>query len=88
MGAPSRVIGDCPNCGNPEALTVFAPPAEGEPETFNGAHQPIIWVTPGLCKATMGANVSCGACGQDFQLRMLIVEELKLPMGFFPVEDV
>jgi hypothetical protein len=69
-------------------MTVFAHPLEGGPEIFaptetNG----IVWVSPGLCKATMGAAATCSKCGAEHQLRMLIVEELKLPMGFFPVEE-
>jgi hypothetical protein len=68
-------------------MTVFAAPSEGEAENFDSGHESIVWVTPGLCKATMGANAACSNCGAKHQLRILMVEEMQLPMGFIAVED-
>ena len=88
MGVPSRVISDCPHCGNPEALTVFAAPTYGDIENFAPeGDSTLIWVSPGFGKATMGAVASCGACGTDFQFRMIMVEQLKLPMKFIEIGD-
>lgn len=87
MAVPSRVRGGCAVCHAPSAMTVFAPVLEGEPEIFDGGHEGIIWVSPGLTKATMGATAKCSECGAEHQLRMIMVEELKLPMAFVPVGE-
>lgn len=86
MAAPSIVIGACAACGDPEGLHVFAMPTAGPAEIVKQGDSPVIWTSPGLTKATMGAPAACGKCGAKHELRMLIVEELQLPMGFVPLD--
>ncbi len=91
-----HVTCDCPNCHHTDALEVNTlakldegdhfKPAQEEASNLDGG-SPMIWASPEAVKGTMGQSVACPKCGHWFQLRMIIVEAMRLPVQFVSMED-
>lgn len=93
MGTYSNVVSDCPACGADEGLKVQTRLQDGEgfvnfePEgdAIDG-NSNVIWADPETTKSTMGTFATCEVCDAAFQLRMLIVETMRLPMQFVRID--
>ncbi len=89
MSTYNHVTSDCPECGEPAGLEANCLIHDcDDPKTFDAEDgSSIIWADMATVKGTSGQIVTCGGCNTSFQLRLMVLEEQKLPMGFFTMEE-